>query len=129
MFFAIIPVVTSKPHGLFQPGSPGRGCISLEFVAGMPWAAEWEPCGCPRKGPAGCCELLQVLPVNSHRVSLGILPTWGSSCRSHGEARGTVCLPERKGQNGIPEKSSALTSFKLLAKHNALPRKACLLLT
>lgn len=127
--FAIIPVVTSEPHGLFQPGSPGRGCISMGFVAGILWAEEWEPCGCPSKGPRGCCEPLQVLPVNPSRVSIGIPSLPRAQLQEAWTGRGKVYLPECKGQNGIPEKSSALTSFKLLAKHNALPRKACLLLT
>lgn len=82
MFFAIFPAVTSKLHGLFHPGSPPRGCISMEFVPGVPWAEEWDPCGCPSKGPAGCCELPHVLPVSSQQGLHGDpFPTWGSSCR------------------------------------------------
>lgn len=120
-FLAIFPVITSEPHGLLQPGSPQRGCISMEFVLEMPWAEEWDPCCCPSKGPTGCCELLHFLHGDP-------FPAQGSSSR-HSEA-GVTCasLSGRAKMKSLRNHLHSL-AFKLLTKHNALPRKACLLLT
>lgn len=130
MFFAISLVITSKPHGPLQPGSPQRGCISMGFGLGMPWAEEWDSCCCPRKAQQAalnCCMFCLWAPS---RVSMGTPSLPGAAAAGRCSETGITCasLSGRAKMKSLRNHLQSL-AFKLLTKHSALPRKACLLLT
>lgn len=121
----IFPAVTSKPHGPSNQEALEGDALLWNLYHECPGQSSGSHVAAPAKSKrllwAVVCS-----PVNSQQGLLGIPSLSGAA---HSEA-GVTCA-SLSGRAKVESLKNHLLSlaFKLLAKHNALPRKACLLLT
>lgn len=120
MFLAIFPLVTSWPLSTRQP-SKGDG-----FLWNLCQECPGQKSGTHVAAPAEPKRLLWT----PSRVSMGI-PSLPGAAAAGRQSEAGVMPASLRGRAKMECLRNHLPSlaFKLLTKHNALPRKACLLLT